>query len=92
MNTVEPGVLLQAADHTSPNRYVMVSRVDVTARRTTLAECFVYIRESSTSNVLVALGRTTHIALERLQDPKIYAPLPRPFVIRRDDGHEITYA
>lgn len=99
-NTVEPDTFFQSLDAQDPNRWLLVSRVVTTARNQTLVECFVYVPATSTKKgqraptapVYTALGRTAKIPLARMQSRKLYIPVEKPFIIRRDDGHEVAYS
>ncbi len=91
MNTIELGLFLRSQDPASPNRYIMVGSVDADGVHT----CFVHARAQDlgtgeTGPLYVAVGRTARISLRVLQDQSEYVPIAKPYVIRRDDGHEIT--
>jgi hypothetical protein len=96
MAAVEEGVLyadMSPLDQPSFGRFVVPGKISGPT-----VDCFVYVPETKLARgkapkiVYVAIGRVVRLPVARLQNQKLYAPVARPYVIRRDDGHEISYA
>ncbi len=101
-NTIEEGLFLRAQDPASPNRYVLVgSNMSMSATSTAgtnptqALDCFVYmlakdLGTGETGPIYVAVGRVARISMVILRSQLDYVPVAKPYVLRRDDGHEIT--
>jgi len=90
-------VLYQNRDRNSPDQFLLPGAVDESVPGGPMVTCFVYIPKTETKGrrqpavVYQAIGRTARYRLARLQNPQLFTPVPRPFVIRRDDGHEVAF-
>lgn len=82
--------LYENLDRAHPDRYVLSSN-DPDAKG--FVTTFVHIpdRNAKKGRVFVAIGRTARYQLDKLLSTKHFVPVARPYVIRRDDGHEISY-
>lgn len=81
--------LYQNLDRDHPDRFLLAGEADATG----MVTCYVHIPEQEPvrGRVFMAIGRTARYQLAVLQSTKRFIPVARPFVIRRDDGHEIAY-
>jgi len=89
--TTETDVLYRNMDRSSPDRFLLVDGRGVFG--SDVVTCYVHIpeQEKVQGNVFVAVGRTVRYRIDVLQSTRRFVPVGRPFVIRRDDGHEISY-
>lgn len=81
--------LYRNLDPQSPDRFLLTSNEPDAKGMVT---CFVHVQKDVRSGrVYAAIGRTTRYQLQRLQSTKHFVPVTRPFVICRDDGHEVSF-
>jgi len=84
--------LFENMDRSSPDRFLLT---DGATDARGMVTCYVHIPEQEPvqpgARVFMAIGRTARYQLGLLQSTKHFRPVSRPFVIRRDDGHEISY-
>jgi hypothetical protein len=89
-------ILYRNMDGTSPDKFLLMGQVSFSrSQNADVATCYVYlprlVRGQPSPNVFDAIGRTSIVRVSTLEDRRRFVPVSRPFVIRRDDGHEVSY-
>lgn len=90
-------LLYKNRDPKSPDQFLLPGAVEPDAPGGAMVTCYVFIPKQEGKGrraptvVYQAIGRTARYRLSKLLNTNYFAPVQRPYVIRRDDGHEVTY-
>lgn len=81
--------LYRNTDPTHPDQYLLAGAENERG----FVTCYVHIKftRSDGSVIYRAAGRTALYKRRVLESTRRFVEVPRPFVIVRDDGHEISY-
>jgi hypothetical protein len=80
--------LYQNLDAAHPDKYLLVGAPGSDG----VATCYVHVADGPLQGrVFKAIGRTVLYHVDVIHSTSRFVKVQRPFVIRRDDGHEIAY-